>query len=402
MNSYLQQPCTVSEITRQIKELLETNLPTLWVQGEISNFTRHSSGHLYFTLKDEYSQLRCVMWRERSQRLFFTPQHGMKVLAQGDITVYERAGQYQLSVRQLQPAGIGELELAFEQLKQRLRTEGLFDEEHKRPLPEFPQIVGVVTSPTGAAIRDISQIIGRRAPWIQVILRPTLVQGEGAAADIVQAINEFNQYGEVNLLIVGRGGGSLEELWAFNEEIVARAIYRSRIPVISAVGHEVDFTIADFVADRRAPTPSTAAELAVRDKSELQNLIRLLQQRATDSLLRDIKDAQTKVDMLVSSYALRRFEDSLDQQLQRMDELSGALVKGLDRVMMGKISSFREVAGKLNVLSPLSAFQRGFCVCQKLPEMTVVKESTVLNVDDLVKLRFKIGSALCGVESVEE
>ena len=401
MSSYLRGPYTVSEITRRIKGLLETSLPTVWVQGEISNFTWHSSGHLYFTLKDEYSQLRCVMWRERSQRLFFTPQNGMKVLAQGDITVYERAGQYQLTVRQLQPAGIGELELAFEQLKERLRAEGLFDEKHKRSLPEFPQTIGVVTSPTGAAIRDIAQIIGRRAPWVQVILRPTLVQGEGAAADIAQAIDEFNQYGKVDLLIVGRGGGSLEELWAFNEEMVARAIYRSRIPVISAVGHEVDFTIADFVADRRAPTPSAAAELAVRDRAELQKLVRLLQQQAADGVLRKIKDAQTKVDALVSSYALRRFEDSLEQQLQRVDELSGALIRGLDHIVVGKIGSFREVAGKLDVLSPLSAFQRGFCICQKLPEMTVVKESTALRVADMVKLRFKTGSAFCEVESVE-
>lgn len=401
MSSYLRGPYTVSEITRRIKGLLETSLPTVWVQGEISNFTWHSSGHLYFTLKDEYSQLRCVMWRERSQRLFFTPQNGMKVLAQGDITVYERAGQYQLTVRQLQPAGIGELELAFEQLKERLRAEGLFDEKHKRSLPEFPQTIGVVTSPTGAAIRDIAQIIGRRAPWVEVILRPTLVQGEGAAADIAQAIDEFNQYGKVDLLIVGRGGGSLEELWAFNEEMVARAIYRSRIPVISAVGHEVDFTIADFVADRRAPTPSAAAELAVRDRAELQKLVRLLQQQAADGVLRKIKDAQTKVHALVSSYAIRRFEDSLEQQLQRVDELSGALIRGLDHIVVGKIGSFREVAGKLDVLSPLSAFQRGFCICQRLPEMTVVKESTALRVADMVKLRFKTGSAFCEVESVE-
>ncbi|MCD6170213.1 MAG: exodeoxyribonuclease VII large subunit [Candidatus Latescibacteria bacterium] len=401
MSSYLRRPYTVSEITRRIKGLLETSLPTVWVQGEISNFTWHSSGHLYFTLKDEYSQLRCVMWRERSQRLFFTPQNGMKVLAQGDITVYERAGQYQLTVRQLQPAGIGELELAFEQLKERLRAEGLFDEKHKRSLPEFPQTIGVVTSPTGAAIRDIAQIIGRRAPWVQVILRPTLVQGEGAAADIAQAIDEFNQYGKVDLLIVGRGGGSLEELWAFNEEMVARAIYRSRIPVISAVGHEVDFTIADFVADRRAPTPSAAAELAVRDRAELQKLVRLLQQQAADGVLRRIKDAQTKVDALISSYALRRFEDSLQQQLQRVDELTGALIRGLDHTVVGKIGSFREVVGKLDVLSPLSAFQRGFCICQRLPEMTVVKESAALRVADMVKLRFKTGSAFCEVESVE-
>ncbi|RKY72471.1 MAG: exodeoxyribonuclease VII large subunit [Candidatus Latescibacterota bacterium] len=401
MSSYLRGPYTVSEITRRIKGLLETSLPTVWIQGEISNFTWHSSGHLYFTLKDEYSQLRCVMWRERSQRLFFTPQNGMKVLAQGDITVYERAGQYQLTVRQLQPAGIGELELAFEQLKERLRAEGLFDEKHKRSLPEFPQTIGVVTSPTGAAIRDIAQIIGRRAPWVQVILRPTLVQGEGAAADIAQAIDEFNQYGKVDLLIVGRGGGSLEELWAFNEEMVARAIYRSRIPVISAVGHEVDFTIADFVADRRAPTPSAAAELAVRDRAELQKLVRLLQQQAADGVLRKIKDAQTKVHALGSSYAIRRFEDSLEQQLQRVDELSGALIRGLDHIVVGKIGSFREVAGKLDVLSPLSAFQRGFCICQRLPEMTVVKESTALRVADMVKLRFKTGSAFCEVESVE-
>jgi len=257
---------TVSELTREIKQVLETGFPCLWVEGEISNFKRHSSGHLYFTLKDENSQIRCAMWRYRANDLIFRPEDGMKVLVQGNLQVYEPGGYYQIIVQQVQPAGVGELQLAFEQLKKKLYAEGLFDEAHKKPIPIFPERIGVITSPTGAAIRDIISVITRRFPIAQIILAPVRVQGPGAKEEIVQAIQDFNEFGEVDVLIVGRGGGSLEDLWAFNEEVVARAIFTSKIPIISAVGHEIDFSISDFVADRRAPTPSAAAEMAVPDR----------------------------------------------------------------------------------------------------------------------------------------
>ncbi|MFQ5772424.1 MAG: exodeoxyribonuclease VII large subunit, partial [bacterium] len=276
---------SVSELTRQIKFLLESSFPEIWVQGEISNFTHHSSGHMYFSLKDENAQISCVMWRSRNQHLFFTPQDGMKVILDARITVYEKRGAYQLDVLQMQPAGVGELQLAFEQLKNRLREEGLFSEEFKKPIPLYPERIGIVTSPTGAAVQDLISVLQRRFPGIEIIINAARVQGEGAATEIARAIDDFNDYGKVDVLIVGRGGGSLEDLWAFNEEVVARAVFRSKIPIISAVGHEVDFTICDFVADLRAPTPSAAAELAVRHRDELHAFLKTNLETTTNLIL---------------------------------------------------------------------------------------------------------------------
>ena len=260
---------TVTEITKEIKSILEENFPALWVEGEISNYLLHSSGHRYFSLKDENVQIRCTLWRFRGDELQFEPADGMKVIVWGAITVYERNGQYQLDVIELIPAGLGKLEIAFRRLKEKLFKEGLFDEEHKKPIPEFPEAIGMVTSPTGAAIRDIIRIIRSRFPSVKIIVNPVRVQGEGAAEEIAQAIKEFNEYKKIDVMLVGRGGGSVEDLWAFNEETVARAIYESEIPIISAVGHQIDFVISDFVADSRAPTPSAAAQMVVEERDEL-------------------------------------------------------------------------------------------------------------------------------------
>jgi len=262
---------SVTQLTGEIKRVLENSFPRLWVQGEISNLTVHSSGHLYFSLKDAGSQVRCVMFRSYAKDLMLMPQDGMQVVVQGDVTVFDRAGQYQLSVQQLQVAGYGELAQAFERLKKKLAEEGLFDAEFKKELPAYPRTIGIVTSPTGAALRDMVKVARRRWPGIELILCPVPVQGVGAAEKIARAVEDLNQYGKIDLLIVGRGGGSAEDLWAFNEEILARAIFNSRIPVISAVGHEVDFTISDLVADLRAPTPSAAAELALPDIREVRS-----------------------------------------------------------------------------------------------------------------------------------
>ncbi|MCJ7577011.1 MAG: exodeoxyribonuclease VII large subunit, partial [candidate division Zixibacteria bacterium] len=245
---------TVTEITKEIKGILEESLPSVWVEGEISNYILHSSGHRYFSMKDENAQIRCTLWRFRGTRLSFEPEDGMRVIAFGNITVYERNGQYQLDVIELIPAGWGKLEIAFQKLKEKLFQEGLFDEEHKKPIPEFPEAIGLVTSPTGAAVRDMIKIIHKRFPSVRIIVNPVRVQGEEAAEEIAQAIQEFNEFAKIDVMIVGRGGGALEDLWAFNEEVVARAIYDSKIPVISAVGHQIDFTISDFVADLRAST----------------------------------------------------------------------------------------------------------------------------------------------------
>ena len=262
-------PLTVTELTKEIKKSLEEQFPPLWIQGEVSNFKKHSSGHLYFSLKDAESQISCIMWKNRNQNLLFQLQDGMKVIVFAHLSVYMQQGFYQLIVQRIRPAGIGELQIEYEKLKRRLAEEGLFDTKHKKTIPLFPETIGIVTSSTGAALQDIKSVAKRRFPAIRIILWPAKVQGPGAAEEIAEGINAFNQYSKVDLLIVGRGGGSIEDLWPFNEEIVARAVYDSRIPVISAIGHEIDFSITDLVADRRAPTPSVAAEIAIPDREEL-------------------------------------------------------------------------------------------------------------------------------------
>lgn len=393
---------TVSEITKKIKEILEGNIPKIWVEGEISNYTLHSSGHRYFSLKDENSQIRCVFWRFRNNSLRFEPEDGMQVIALGNITVYQRGGQYQLDVVLLHPAGIGKLELEFQKLKEKLAREGLFDEEHKLPLPEFPETIGVVTSPTGAAIKDIIKILHRRFPSVRIILNPVRVQGKGAAEEIAQAIDDFNQYKKVDLLIVGRGGGSLEDLWAFNEEIVARAIYESKIPIISAVGHEIDFTIADFVADLRAPTPSAAAELAVKDRMELLKEINSYSRKLLTIQSNLIQYSKQRVKALVESYGLRRPMDFVIQRLQRTDELLKTLIKSTKNSFEFKKKSLSLVLGKLNALSPLSVFERGFSLTRKLPELTVIKDASLLKVDDHIEVKFLKGKIKSKVEKIEE
>ncbi len=289
---------TVSRLTALIKGVLEENFEHVWVEGEISNLAMPVSGHLYFTLKDAAAQLRCVMFRASSRALRFKPKDGMGVVVRGRVSLFEPRGEYQLIVEYLEPQGIGALQLAFSQLKERLAKEGLFAEAHKKPIPRLPQRIGVVTSATGAAIHDILNVLNRRFANVEVLIYPVKVQGEGAAREIAQAVKDFNRYGNIDVMIVGRGGGSIEDLWAFNEEVVARAIYHSRIPVISAVGHEVDFTIADFVADLRAPTPSAAAELVVKSKAELDAELDALSHRLRQAIHRSLADCRGKVHLL--------------------------------------------------------------------------------------------------------
>jgi len=393
---------TVSEITKKIKDILEGSIPAVWVEGEISNYTLHSSGHRYFSLKDENSQIRCVFWRFRSNSLRFEPEDGIKVIALGNITVYQRGGQYQLDVSLLHPAGIGKLELEFQRLKEKLAKEGLFDEEHKVPLPEFPETIGVITSPTGAAVRDIINIIHRRFPSVRIILNPVRVQGVGAADEIARAIREFNEYKDVDLLIVGRGGGSLEDLWAFNEEIVARAIYESKIPIISAVGHEIDFTIADFVADLRAATPSAAAELAVKDGGELLRQIGSHARKLVSLQSGLIQYSRERVNVLMQSYGMRRPMDFVTQRTQRADELLKTLVKSVKNSFELRKKSLSSLLGKLNALSPLAVFQRGFSLARKLPDLTVIKDSSLLQIDDRVEVKFLKGKIESKVEKIEK
>lgn len=391
---------SVSSLTHEIKTLLETSFPRLWVEGEISNFKAHSSGHLYFTLKDENAQIRCAMWRFKAGELLFRLEDGLKVVAEADLQVYEKSGSYQLIIQQMQPAGIGALQLAFDQLKKRLQAEGLFDEAHKKVLPEFPERIGVITSPTGAAVRDIISVIGRRFPAAQIILYPVRVQGEGAAEEISKAIQDFNEYREIDVLIVGRGGGSLEDLWAFNEEKVARAIYASKIPVISAVGHEVDFSISDFVADRRAATPSAAAEMVVPDRKELSGVLFYFQEKMIQNILQQINNYRNELQNLKRSYAFRRPEDLIFQKMQRLDEISRLLVSEINHMLTLQQQNLTSRLQQLRSLNPLEILRRGYSICYK--DGKVIKDIKQLQMLDMVQIKLAKGQFLSQVQMLGE
>ena len=392
---------TVSELTNEIKILLETNLPSLWVQGEISNFTHHRSGHMYFSLKDEDAQIACVMWRNRNLGLFFTPQDGMKVLVYGSIRVYEKRGNYQIDVIKMVPAGIGELQMAFEQLKAKLREEGLFDEQYKKPIPSFPERIGIITSQTGAAIRDIINVLTRRFPSAQLILRPVKVQGDGAAQEIADAIDEMNEYGQVDVLIVGRGGGSLEDLWAFNEEIVARAIFRSHIPIISAVGHEVDFTIADFVADMRAPTPSAASELVAPDRAEVLRHISAQLDRMHNALQRKINAYRDQLEHLSVSYGFRRPLDIVLQYQQRLDELAHVAAMAVNHRLSFEKSRLSHLERRLMSLAPESILKRGYSICWRQSDKKILRSAQEVNAGENVGVQFYKGGIEAKVLTVD-
>ena len=356
---------SVTELTKQIKGVLELGFTNIWIQGEISNFKLHTSGHIYFTLKDEGSQISAVMWRSRAAQLIFRPNDGMKVMVRGNITVYEPRGNYQIDCFQLQPIGKGELQQAFEQLKQKLFAEGLFEEENKKPLPEYPQKIGIVTSPTGAAIRDILSVLSRRFPSIEVILVPVKVQGIGAAEEIAEAIADLNRQKLVDVMIIGRGGGSLEDLWAFNEEIVARAVFASTIPIVSAVGHEIDFSISDFVADLRAPTPSAAAELIVKDKNEVVELIRNFCYTMNNSMLNSVESYKHTVTNLTQSYSFNKPHDMLRQRSQQVDELQNRLT----RTMLHSFTMIKQqtqfLSSRIKTTNPKSILKRGYAIVRQ-------------------------------------
>jgi exodeoxyribonuclease VII large subunit len=385
---------TISELTKDIKELLEGNFVKIWVEGEISNYMRHSSGHRYFTLKDQGAQIKCVIWKWVGNSLLFEPQDGFKVKAFGQVTVYEKSGQYQLTVSSLQAAGIGELEIAFQQLKKRLFEEGLFEPDNKAPIPKFPMRIGVVTSPTGAAIRDILNITRRRAPNVEIILWPVAVQGEGAAVQIADAIRGFNRMGSIDLLIVGRGGGSLEDLWAFSEEVVARAIYDSELPVISAVGHEIDFSISDFVADLRAPTPSAAAEMAVPDTNQLAFRLDELFGRLGDDILGIIEHHTTRLGGLSSRYGLRRPLEMINLRIQRCEELNKLINLHIAHRMTTLRHQSRSTFEKLEMVSPRAILKRGYSYVRNNVGQAV-KSFKQVALDDKLDIIFYEG----GVES---
>jgi len=360
-----QSPLTVSALTQRIKTSLEGSFPSLSIVGELSNVKLHSSGHLYFTLKDEASQLSGVMWRSRVPSLKFRPADGTKVIVQGRLTVYEVRGTYQVDVSSMRTLGAGDLQAAFEELKRRLMAEGLFDSGRKRPLPTYPETIGLITSPTGAVLHDMLHVFRRRYPVASLVFRPTRVQGAGSAQDIVAAMKEMNALGGLDLLILARGGGSLEDLWPFNEEIVARAIAASRIPVISGVGHEVDFTIADFVADLRAPTPTAAAEMAVPDRRTLIEVLENSRYTMSNAIENRIALHRRHIGHVLKSYALNRPVDLLARHSQHLDELTRSMSTSLSHLYDLTAARANGLTGRLNALDPRLVLKRGYTIVRK-------------------------------------
>jgi len=391
---------SVSQLTEQIKVLMEDCFPIVWVAGEISNFSRPQSGHCYLTLKDERAQIRAVLWRQAAARVRFDLADGMHVLCCGSIDVYAPRGSYQLVIQEIQPLGVGALELALRQLQQKLAAEGLFDPARKRPLPRFPRRIAVITSPTGAAIRDFLQVMSRRWRGTDVLVVPVRVQGEGAGAEIAAAIEAVNRLGaEIDCLVVTRGGGSLEDLWAFNEEVVVRAIHASRIPVVSAVGHEIDVTLSDLVADVRALTPSEAAERIVPAEEEVRQLIGQQRMRLQAALKSQAARVRARLEAVAARRGLRRPLDRVHELSRRLDEWSTQAARVLrHRLEIGghKVEQF---AGKLEALSPLGVLARGYSITQRGDE--VVREAGELAVGDAIRTRYHRGSTVSRVEQID-
>jgi exodeoxyribonuclease VII large subunit len=432
---------TVSQLTQEIKDLLEEHFIDIWVEGEVSNVRVPPSGHIYFTLKDQWSQMRALIFKQQARHLRFTPEDGLHVICRGRVSLYERRGEYQLILDYMEPKGVGALQIAFEQLKSRLEAEGLFDEERKRSLPLVPRRIGIVTSPSGAAIRDMLQIIHRRFPNVEILICPVRVQGVESPLEIAQAVRDLNTLGDVEVIIVGRGGGSLEDLWTFNDERVARAIYESRVPIISAVGHETDFTIADFVSDMRAPTPSAAAELVVREKAELLRSIQSLNLRMMGSMRQHVGFLRGRIDqarkgLIDPRKRVERFWGHLNELSRRLSSGGHRLVAGaqnrtnslrekllyrnpreraegyglrvsrLTRDLSGAIqrgiwereSQVRQLVSNLDNLSPLAILKRGYSITRKYPSDEIVKDAQAVAKGERVKVKFYRGEILCEVE----
>lgn len=363
-NGNLMQPKSksVTEINEYIKWLIdgEMQLQDIYVVGELSNFKKHTTGHCYFSLKDEKSEIRAIMFSSNARRLNFNPENGLKVIVHARVGVYAQGGSYQLYVDSMQPDGIGSLYLAYEQLKEKLSKEGLFDERYKKPIPRYPKKIGVITSPTGAAIRDIINVTKRRYPCVQLVVFPTLVQGPDAPAELTRAVEYFNLSNDVDTIIIGRGGGSIEDLWAFNDESLARAIFRSKIPVISGVGHEIDYTICDFVADIRAATPSAAAEIATPDIKDINNILNGFNYRVSNAFIGLIGSYRSKLDDLAKSKVFLKPETMLDVPKMRFSTIAEKLESSIKAQYASKKAQFAEINGKLAMLNPMSVISRGY------------------------------------------
>jgi exodeoxyribonuclease VII large subunit len=394
---------TVTEINNYIKYMFQKDvlLTQVYVKGEISNFKLHSSGHIYYTLKDSESRIKGVMFKRYADKLKFMPEDGLAVVVRGYFSIYERDGQYQLYTEDMMPEGTGSLYKAYEQLKRKLSSEGMFDEDIKKPLPFMPRKVGVVTSPTGAAIRDIISIIKRRCPSTDILLYPVHVQGESAANEIASGIKYFNKEKNVDVMIVGRGGGSIEELWAFNEEVVAREIYESEIPVISAVGHETDYTIADFTADLRAATPSAAAELVVPDRQSLLSRINQYEYILNSSIRKYISDKKSGIERISRESVFRQLEKKLLNLGQTLDMLSKYLDTNTIYILKNKRNELVKNMEKLAILNPEAALDRGYAIIRSIKNGKLISSTAEINTSDKLELKLKDGSVTVVVTAVE-
>ncbi|NCO23573.1 MAG: exodeoxyribonuclease VII large subunit [bacterium] len=395
---------TVSRITKYIKNLFENdyNLQNVWILGEISNFKLHSSGHMYFVLKDQESQIKGVMFKGNNLSLRFMPQDGMKVKVRGDINVYERRGEYQLYVKEIVEAGKGELYLAFERLKEKLKAEGLFSEEFKKKLPLIPKNIAVITSPTGAAIRDVLTISLRRFPNLSILVVPSLVQGTLAAREIAKKIDFLNKhFNNLDFIILSRGGGSLEELWAFNEEILARSIYNSKIPIVSAIGHETDFTISDFVADLRCPTPSAAAEMTIPDKSSLVNNLNLLNSKLNKAIKRNLELKVENINSINKSIQYQGPENKINQYYQYIDEFSVRIKLRIKHQIELYEEKIKKDKQRLDSLNPGAVIERGYSICRKIPGKEIIKRLNQVEIGNEIEIIISDGKMLGKVDKKE-
>jgi len=393
----------VSEINRYVKSLIQGDprLSDLWVTGEISNFKHHRSGHMYFTVKDSYASLRCVFFRRENMRCPFDPSDGMEVILHGNLSVYEPAGTYQLYVSEMEPAGMGSLYVAFEQLKKKLEVEGLFDPGQKKELPLVPRKIALVTSPSGAALQDILLTTKKRFPYVHLVVVESLVQGAGAGSDIVRSLELINKRSDIDLIIITRGGGSLEDLWPFNEEKVARAIFHSEIPVISAVGHETDFTIADFTADYRAHTPTEAAAAAVPVAEEMLAEIRKLQDRAALALKNRVQQEKQRLDHIVSERFFKRPSERINSSREKFNRLEKDLKREITRLLQAKGMKLNGLVDKMESYSPLKVMSRGYSYCRD-ENGNIIRSVKDIKTGQLLQLSFKDGRADCRAENVEE
>jgi exodeoxyribonuclease VII large subunit len=389
---------TISELTREVKTLVEEAFPRVWVSGEVSNYRRQASGHLYFDLSDAQAKLPAVMWRGNALRLRFDLRNGLEVMARGRLEVYAPHGKYQLVIEELHPKGIGALDLAFRQLKEKLSVKGYFEPGRKKPIPAFPRRIVLVTSPSGAAVRDMLEILGQRWPAVDIWICPVPVQGDGAAEQIAEAIRQLNRCADIEVLVVARGGGSLEDLWAFNEECLAHAIYESRIPIICGVGHETDYTIADMVADRRAETPTAAAMCVVPDWREEDKKLRHIQQRLHDRIERRIEGARQRLNELTQRACFRRPLDRIRDLERRLDDTTERLGRAINQRLMRANQSLEKTAGKLQSLSPLNVLSRGYSLTRKETDQSVVRRADQVRPGERIETLVQAGRIISRVE----